>query len=361
MPQSDKPFASSPYEHAFGSLLLRAYPPGADDARNAEFVSPGLLAQLARQSPLVGRLEAFGNFPAAGAASWSRIPGSGGRYEAGTAQGGLAFMPPDFGIENLITGTQPPVTSPTPHFTFWGSRLGFGTPLKTGLTGTGFTVRLNTAAGAQDLVVDTVNAAGAAAATQALRLDSVNSIAYAYGQPIVTGTAVTPSSYSNSNLAGASGVTTTETVLLSTKPMPASTLVAGSILRFTVNGIATSSVANAVNFRLRFGTAGTTSDTSLGALGIFAAAAGTGIQFTIQIDVVVRTDGVSGTAGATLKVYNQGAGGISAFTYQQIGNTGLTSLNTPTSNGIMTLTGVTAGATTTFDMYTTSSVEVVKI
>lgn len=359
MPQTDKPFASSPYEHAFGSLLLRAYPPGAEDARNAEFVAPGLQAQLARQSPLVGRLEAFGNFPAAGAATWSRMPGSGGRYQAGTAQGGVAFMPPDFGIENLLTGTQPPAGSPSPHFTFWGSKLGFGTPLRTGLTGTGFTVRLNTAAGAQDFVVDTTNAAGTASATQALRLDSVNSIGYVYGQPISTGPA-SPSQYAKSTIANVSSFSTVATVVAKSQPIPSNTFASGSIIRTTIHIICSSSHSDNVTFELRYGSTGTTSDTRFFGLVLASSGAGINQEARLVFETVLTGSGSTSNSNTSLTIMNGSSSGISGSVVVTETLSSIGTFDTTLSNGIVSCDLITAASTTSIIGVPPSLVEIVR-
>lgn len=132
----------------------------------------------------------------------------------------------------------------------------------------------------------------------------------------VNGTAVSTSAASAAGTATASpsAITTTDTYVTPTYTIPANTLAAGSVIRVTMHGSCTSSAANSVNFRMRFGTAGTTADTNIfsGSFGTGnAATSGTNVPFSVTFYFIVITNGSSGTAMANEVLTNNGTTGIS--------------------------------------------------
>lgn len=88
-------------------------------------------------------------------------------------------------------------------------------------------------------------------------------------------------------------LTAADTLVLSA-PVPANALQVGTVLRVKASGQYAGTVSNAVNFRVRFGTAGTIADAAL--VTITTAAGGTAtVGFDLEVTIIVRTTGA--TAG----------------------------------------------------------------
>lgn len=94
------------------------------------------------------------------------------------------------------------------------------------------------------------------------------------------------------------------------------TLQAGSRIQFWINGTYTSAGAQTASLALRAGTAGTTSDTSVGTLySVTTAASGTAQSFSIYGGITIRTVGTSGTLVGEADLANQGTTGIFTATF----------------------------------------------
>lgn len=149
-------------------------------------------------------------------------------------------------------------------------------------------------------------------------------------------------------VAASAAINTTETIvagLTQSVRMPANYLQVGSTFRVTLNGTNTSTVANNSTFRARFGTAGTTADTSLWTAVVASAASGTTVPFQVVVTFTVRTIGASGTIAGTAVVLNQGTTGISTLTLNAIPLT-VSAINT-TATSYLTISYQSAAATTT--------------
>lgn len=111
-----------------------------------------------------------------------------------------------------------------------------------------------------------------------------------------------------STVANSAAINTTETIIaggLNVSPMPANALKASTIIRITLEGTNTSTVAGITTFRVRFGTAGTTADTAVFTAALPAsAAAGTNIPFQIVMLITIRTTGAGGTLVGVLDARN---------------------------------------------------------
>lgn len=148
-------------------------------------------------------------------------------------------------------------------------------------------------------------------------------------------------------VADSAGINSTETVIVKSAALLANRLVAGTVIRATLNGTCTSTAANVSTFAIRIGTAGTTADAIVfSGPTIAAATTGTSIPFSAVLEVTVRTTGAAATAMGTLKVYNAGATGISTVLTQVILPT-MTTFNTTTANNIVSVTYKAAASTTT--------------
>jgi hypothetical protein len=145
-------------------------------------------------------------------------------------------------------------------------------------------------------------------------------------------------------------INTVETVIgggsaAGTKPIPANTLRVGSIVRITILGTNTSTVANATTFRVKLGALGTTGDTTVASAAVTSAAAGTNIPFKVMIEFTVRAIGASGSLIGSMTVVTTGVTGIAAVTNTVVELTPV-AFSTTIDNYI-TVTHQTAASTTT--------------
>lgn len=154
----------------------------------------------------------------------------------------------------------------------------------------------------------------------------------------------------SSIVTNSAGIAGTETIVtLSDTAMPANRLVVGTTFRITLKGTCTSSVANVPTFAIKFGTAGTTADTTILSIPFAAAAAsGTAIEFECEIVFTVRSigTGTSGTIVGYGKLFNKGITGISTVQWQFITGSP-TGFNTQLANTFLSATYKSAAGTTT--------------
>lgn len=434
-------FLSTPLEHAYGALLFRAHPPFLADLRNENAVSSSMKATFQRTSPLVGRLEAYGNFGGnSSSVVFSRFPGGGGRYSSGTSSGGLLFAPADHGAEQIASGRNPPSSLPVPSLTMWGSQLSFARPLSTGLVGDGYTMQSvgnttwqmlwanstgitsetpaaiyldsgqspvdpppsfliwggqavtvwNTtngqAASGTVFVADGTNVGPGgtwqAASTTAVALATTGaSVTVSTAAPPTTGQVLTatsataadwqtPSSvtqastYSSAKLPPGA-VSTTETLIgggSSFTQIPANTLKVGSIIRIRATASCGNGSASATtqSFRLRAGSAGTTSDPLVMTWVATTSATGTA-DYVFEAVIYVKTSGSSGeTAGVATVLNTSPTTGVSGQSVLTIGGSSSSNLNTTAAN-YLTLTFQTNGLLTSSTFYEPVTIELTKI
>lgn len=145
--------------------------------------------------------------------------------------------------------------------------------------------------------------------------------------------------------AATAGINSTETVVLSAT-LAANTLKVGSTFRPYASGVCTSSAANASNFRVRIGTAGTSADAIAAVVTPTAAATGTAIPFSIDFLVNVRSIGSGGTIIGSGNLTNNGVTGVSAAASVVGQVTTAVTVNTTVQN-IIQISYVAAAATTT--------------
>lgn len=159
-----------------------------------------------------------------------------------------------------------------------------------------------------------------------------------------------------------SGINTVETIIaggLNNCRIYANQLKVGTVIRATLQGTCTSTVANASTWRFRLGTAGTTSDgVIMSAANSVAAASGTNIPFVCQLVMTVRTIGASATLQGYMELRNTGVTGISAVTVQTVEGTA-TAFDS-TVNNWLSATYVSAAATTT-STFRVAFIEIVKL
>lgn len=159
-----------------------------------------------------------------------------------------------------------------------------------------------------------------------------------------------------STVANSAAINTVETIVVggtNNAPIPANALKPGVIIKVTLEGTNTSTVAGISTFRVRFGTAGTTADTAILTAALPAsAAAGTNIPFQIVIYITIRTIGAAGTVVGILDARNDsGATVATASTGIMVVPTELivgtpAAINTTVASYI-SVTCQTAAATTT--------------
>ena len=164
-----------------------------------------------------------------------------------------------------------------------------------------------------------------------------------------------------SNITSSSGAINNSPTYLTTAPLhiSANDLTVGTIIRFTFKGTSTCTAGNAQTFTLRYGSAGSISDTSFGTVAITSATSGSAIPFKIVIDAVVSAIGTSGTVYGYVDVFNQGTTGFYTLNYGlfSITTTALT-INT-TAAGYLGVSFVTA-ATTTTDTFSQTIIELIR-
>lgn len=144
-------------------------------------------------------------------------------------------------------------------------------------------------------------------------------------------------------------INTTETIIVKTAALAANRLLAGTHIRVTLWGTCTASAANVSTFRIRIGTAGTTSDGLMqSAATPVSAVTGTAIPFKVVFEVTVRTTGASATSHGSCGLWNTGITGITTST---TGNNIIvptfTNFNTTTASNIISVSYLSAATTTT--------------
>jgi hypothetical protein len=151
-------------------------------------------------------------------------------------------------------------------------------------------------------------------------------------------------------VAASSAINTTETVLVSA-PAGSNGINPGTVYRIILAGTCTSTVANASTFTIRLGIAGTTADSSIATFTCTATASGTTIPFKIEIILVFRTVGTSGTVSGYMMVIDgatagtgTGIAGFSAST-SQVATTA--AANTTLNDLVLSCTYKAANTTTT--------------
>jgi hypothetical protein len=151
---------------------------------------------------------------------------------------------------------------------------------------------------------------------------------------------------SSATVAASAGINTVETYISVPISIAANTSLAGDSFVFEILGNCTSSAANASTFTIRFGSNGTTADSSLGAFGTFAATTGTNIPFSVRIILTIRTIGAGGTCiFSGFGVNNSTSNGISASaTFTGVG---APSAVDTTGNAFLGVSYKTGAATTT--------------
>ena len=160
--------------------------------------------------------------------------------------------------------------------------------------------------------------------------------------------------------AASAAINTTETIVVggvNVSPLPANSLQIGSVIEATLHGTCTSTVANTSTFRIRIGTAGTTSDGVVLSGAVTAAASGTTIAFDVKIRFNVRTLGAAATIAGDVVCLNNGVTGIAAVNCTVVAGTASTFNSTV--NNYIEATYVASAATTTCT-FQACSIEVVR-
>ena len=171
----------SPNEQGCGTMLWRAqhYTDDSLDYRNWFGQSHEAIESEKKYTPSVARLEAFGHqnpqeHRGPHCPGWSYTAGDEpdgthkGRNECKTSNGGVVFMPPQYGVENYAGLISDPTASSTSSFIFApGTKLSFGKPdVATGLLSTteesdntaGFNIYVGTSG---ELKIDTADGTNA--------------------------------------------------------------------------------------------------------------------------------------------------------------------------------------------------------
>ena len=166
----------------------------------------------------------------------------------------------------------------------------------------------------------------------------------------------------HSIVAASGAINTTETIIvggLNNARLYANNCKIGTTFCITLQGTCTSTGANASTWRIRIGTAGTTSDGAVfTAANSVAAASGTAIPFVARLVLTIRTIGAAATVSGYLELINTGVTGLSAVTVQVVQATAAT-FDSTVANWI-SATYVSA-ATTTTSTFQQAFIEVLKV
>ena len=186
-----------------------------------------------------------------------------------------------------------------------------------------------------------------ASGTNAIGVISIGTV----GQKLEAGSTTPAYSWGNgqgSMTSATSGIANSETKILSSDAaMVANRLQAGTVIEVILHGTCTSTAAGAGTIRVRYGTAGTTSDGALQAFTLAAAAtSGTAVPFTIRLTITIRTTGASATSDGELTLVNNGTTGLST-TATQIVRGSATNINTTTATTFLTVSYISGNASTT--------------
>lgn len=184
----------------------------------------------------------------------------------------------------------------------------------------------------------------------------IQNISFQLGQNPAAGVAA--SGLRTRTVAASAAINTTETLLLASPLRPPSTdfgqtilgtLQVGTLVRWTIQGTTTDTVANTSTFGIRMGTLGTVAGDTLVATFVTSASgtAGTAVPFTAVINLTVQTLTATGTGTGQLVINSPATGIIGAAISFNVGSAAaITALPTTTATFI-DLTLVTAATTTT--------------
>jgi len=170
------------------------------------------------------------------------------------------------------------------------------------------------------------------------------------GNDLVTNSNVTDNSGLSAITATSAAINTTETIVTSAT-LAANSLKVGTTFRVYASGTCTSSAANASNFRIRIGTAGTSADAVAAVITPTAATSGTNVPFYLEFTVTIRSIGSSGTVLGVGNLQNNGTTGVTAASQVVAQTTATVTVNTTVQN-IIQLSYVSAATTTTSTFYT---------
>lgn len=161
-------------------------------------------------------------------------------------------------------------------------------------------------------------------------------------------------------VAATAAITTTETQVVGAT-LPASFLAAGSTLRIDAYGVSTSTVGNAITFRMRIGSTTLTGNiaASLVPVGLTTAV---GAGFHVGFLATVRTDGAGGTIlGNGFAETTSAGGAVQAFVDAVTVSTNASTVAVDTTGSLVVeLTAVTAAATSSVTFHV-ATIEVVKM
>ena len=181
-------------------------------------------------------------------------------------------------------------------------------------------------------------------------------IAYYLGQVSQAGLSATAKRYATTTASAA--INTTETLLLASPLLLPSTyagtavpgtLNVGTLVRWTVQGTCTDTVANTSTFTIRMGILGTVAgDTSVATFVTSASgSAGTNVPFTAVITLTVQTLTATGTGTGQLVINSPATGIIGAAISFNVGSAAAITALTTTTATFIDLSLVTAATTTT--------------
>lgn len=170
------------------------------------------------------------------------------------------------------------------------------------------------------------------------------------GNDLVNNSNVTDNSGLAALTAATAGINTTETSIVSAT-LAANSLKVGTSFRVYASGTCTSSVANASNFRIRIGTAGTSADAIAAVVTPTAATSGTNVSFYLEFTITVRSIGSGGTILGVGNLQNNGTTGVSAASQVVNQVTTPVTVNTTVQN-IIQISYASAATTTTCTFYT---------
>lgn len=186
--------------------------------------------------------------------------------------------------------------------------------------------------------------------------DAIANVAYYLSLNPTAGLAASGLRYRT--VATSAAINTTETLLLAAPlTLPRTdfgqtfpgTLQVGTLLRWTIQGTCTDTVANTTTFGIRMGILGTVAGDASVATFVTAVSgtAGTSVPFTAVINLTVQTVSATGTGTGQMVTTSNATGIIGALTVHTIGSASAITAMPDTTATFIDLTMVTAATTTT--------------
>lgn len=182
-------------------------------------------------------------------------------------------------------------------------------------------------------------------------VDAINNANYASLNALPIG------GQAKSTVAASAALNTTETVISPVVSIiPGQTLQVGSRIRVCIEGTSTATVANITTFNIRMGILGTVSDAVAATYATTASGTtGTAVPFHVEIELVVRTLGATGTGAGSMTLTANAATAIGGAVTNVVP---AASVSIPTTTATFIEVSHVTAATTTTNTFQNVTIEV---